>query len=93
MSGVRNSKITRLNIRISEHEKDVISRAAIATGATVRRFVREKAYAEAQAILADHSQFYLDEKQWKEFCKALDAPPRKLPTLRNLLSDQGVLDD
>ena len=92
MSSVSDGKPTRLNIRVSEHEKEVISRAAIATGATVSRFVLEKAYAEAQAILADQSQFHLDEKQWKKFCKALDAPPRKIPEMRKLLLESGVFD-
>ncbi|TWU40206.1 hypothetical protein Q31b_35510 [Novipirellula aureliae] len=93
MSSVSDSKSTRLNIRVSEHEKDVISRAAIATGATVSGFVLERAYAEAQAILADQSQFHLDEKQWKRFCKALDAPPKKIPAMRKLLLESGVFDD
>lgn len=93
MSNVSDSKPMRLNIRVSEHEKDVITRAASAVNATVSGFVVEKAYTEAQAILADQSQFRLDEKQWKKFCKALDAPPQKIPVLRKLLLEPGVFDE
>ncbi len=92
MSSVSN-KPGRLNIRISEHEKEVISRAASSLNTTVSRFVLEKAYAEAEAILADQSRFTLDEKQWRKFCKALDAPPKDISALRALLSEQSVFDE
>ncbi|QDV13817.1 hypothetical protein CA51_37080 [Rosistilla oblonga] len=92
MTDVSNNKPTRLNIRVSEHEKDVITRAAQSVNATVSRFVLEKAYAEAEAILADQSQFRLDERQWKRFCQALDAPPKTIPALNKLLSEPGVFD-
>lgn len=88
-----SSKPTRLNIRVSEHEKDVIARAAGALNTTVSNFVLQKAYAEAQAVLADQSQFRLPDKQWRKFCKALDAPPQDIPALRELLTEPGVFDE
>lgn len=88
-----SQKPGRLNIRVSEHEKEVITLAANSLNTTVSRFVLDSAYAEAQSILADRSRFTLDEKQWKKFCKALDAPPKNIPALRQLLSEPGVFDD
>lgn len=93
MPSISDNKPLRLNIRISEHEKDVITRAASAVNATVSGFVVEKAYSEAQAILSDQSRFHLDEKQWKKFCKALDAPPKKIPALQKLLLESGLFDE
>ncbi len=84
------NKPTWWNIRVSEHEKDVIARAAGAMNTTVSDFVLQKAYAEAQAILADQSQFRLPDKQWRKFCKALDAPPKDIPALRKLLTEPGI---
>ncbi len=93
MSNASKSKPTRLNIRVSEHQKDVIARAANYRNTTVSNFVLEQAYEEAQAILADQSQFVVDERQWKKVCKALDAPPKNIAALRKLLTEPGVFDD
>ena len=93
MPTTSGNKPTRLNIRVSEHEKDVITKAAVRLNTTVSNFVLQRAYAEAQAVLADQSQFRLPDKQWREFCKALDAPPKDIPALRNLLTKPGVFDE
>lgn len=86
-------KLGRLSIRVSEHEKEVLTLAASSLSTTVSRFVRESAYAEAKAILGAQNRFTLDEKQWKKFCKALDAPPKNIPALTQLLSDSSVFDE
>ena len=93
MSRMSESKPTRLNIRVSEHEKEVITRAASALNTTVSSFVLQQAYAEAQAVLAEQSLFRLPDKQWRKFCRALDAPPKDLPALRELLAEPGVFDE
>lgn len=93
MPTTSGNKPTRLNIRVSEHEKDVITKAAVRLNTTVSSFVLQRAYAEAQAVLADQSQFRLPEKQWREFCKALDAPPKDVPDLRELLTHPGIFDE
>ena len=84
--------MARLNIRVSEHEKEVLARAAEATSTTLSQFVLQKAYAEAQSLLADQTQFRLPEKQWRKFCAALDAPPKNLARVRKLLTEPGVFD-
>ena len=92
MPATTGNKPTRLNIRVSEHEKDVITRAAGTLNTTVSSFVLQKAYAEAQAVLADQSQFRLTDKKWREFYKALDAPAKDIPALRKLLTEPGAFD-
>ncbi len=86
-------KLTRLNIRVSEHEKDVLTRAAGALNTNVSSFVVQRAYAEAQRVLAEQSQFRLSDKEWREFNRVLDAPPKDIPALRKLLTQRGVFDD
>ena len=93
MPATSGNKPTRLNIRVSEHEKDIITRAAVTLNTTVSGFVLQKAYAEARAVLANQSQFRLSDKRWREFCKALDAPPKDIPALRKLLTEPGVFDE
>ena len=92
MSTMSEGRPTRLNIRVSEHEKDVITRAAGTLNTTVSRFVRQMAYAQAQAVLAEQVRFRLSEAKWREFCQALDAPPKDIPALRRLLTEPAVFD-
>jgi len=92
MGAPGSTKNVRLNIRVSEHEKDIITKAAVTLNTTVSEFVLQKAYVEAQAVLAEQSQFRLPDKQWREFCKALDSPPKDIATLRKLLAEPGVFD-
>ena len=92
MATANDSKPSRLNIRISEHEKDVITRAAMTLNTSVSSFVLGKAYDEAKAILADQSQFRLNDSQWRKFCTALDSPPKKNIALQQLLTEPGVFD-
>ena len=87
------SKPSRLNIRVSEHEKDVLTRAAGVLNTSVSNFVVQRAYAEAQVILAEQTQFRLSDKKWRAFCKALDAPPKDIPALRRLFTQRGVFDE
>lgn len=92
MSATPDAKPARLNIRVSEHEKDILTQAARASNATVSQFVLQKAVAEAQAVLAGQTRFRLTDEKWQEFCAALDAPPKDIPALRKLLSERGVFD-
>jgi len=79
------TKQTRLTVRISTQQKNVIEQAARLLNTTLSNFVLQRAYDAAQAILAEQHQFRLPKEQWQAFCKALDAPPRDLPALRKLL--------
>jgi hypothetical protein len=47
MPTATQNKPSRLNIRVSEHQKSVLTRAAQAMNTTVSSFVLQKAYAEA----------------------------------------------
>jgi uncharacterized protein (DUF1778 family) len=93
MSATPDAKPARLNIRVSEHEKEVLAQAARASNTTVSQFVLQKAYAEAQALLGGQTRFRLSDEKWHEFCEALDAPPKDIPQLRALLTEPGVFDE
>jgi uncharacterized protein (DUF1778 family) len=86
------AKPARLNIRVSEREKEVLTQAAKASNTTVSQFVLQKAYAEAQAVLAEQTRFRLPEREWRKFCAALDATPKDIPQFRKLLHEPGVFD-
>jgi uncharacterized protein (DUF1778 family) len=61
--------------------------AAAAERRNVSEFVLESALARAEETLADRPHFGLDAQQWAVFLEALDAPPRKLPRVRQLFQE------
>jgi len=83
---------TKVQLRMRPLQKDVIARAANLKQTTLTNFMVEQAFQAAQQILADQVHFYLSDEKWKEFCAALDAPPKDLPRLRKLLTRPSVFD-
>jgi uncharacterized protein (DUF1778 family) len=79
-------------LRLRPAEKVVIARAAELRRTTLSQFMLKNAYQAAQQVLADLTHFLLPPERWKAFCAALDAPPRDIPALRQLLTEKSVLD-
>ena len=72
-------------IRASTTQKRIIADAARIKGTTIGEFVLEHSLPAARQIIADQVQFSMPQKRWREFCEALDAPPKTIPALRKLL--------
>jgi len=85
-------KGARFSIRASAVQKKVIAQAARIKETTISEFVLEQTLMAAQEVIADQVHFTLPQKQWKEFCAALDAPPKSIPALRRLLAEPGIFD-
>ncbi len=85
-------KQTKLQLRLRLEQKEVIAQAARLRQTTVSNFLLENAYVAAQQVLAEQVHFTLSPERWRAFCKALDAPPRKIPALKKLLTEPGVFD-
>jgi uncharacterized protein (DUF1778 family) len=85
-------KATTVQLRLRPAEKAVIARAAELRQTTLSKFLLDNAYQAAQQVLADQAHFTLTSSQWKAFCQALDAPPRTIPALRQLLTEKGIFD-
>ena len=86
-------KATKVQLRLHPAEKAVIARAAELQRTTLSKFMLENAVQAAQQVLADQVHFTLSPEQWKAFCQALDAPPRDIPALRQLLAEKSLFDD
>ncbi len=80
----RTRKETRLSIRLSAHEKQILTQAARARRTNVSQFVLRASLDAAHAVLADQTEFRLPPAQWKAFCECLDAPAKVIPALRDL---------
>lgn len=88
----RATKEERIDLRLSVKAKALLQRAAAVRHKTVTEFVLDSGLSAAAEALADRREFLLDEKQWRAFLAALDAPPKPKPRLKRLLKNRGVLD-
>ncbi len=82
----------KLDLRLTPEAKRTLNDAALAQNRSVSEFVLESALASAAETLPDRQRFALDEKNWKAFQEALDAPPRSLPRLSKLLKKPSAIE-
>lgn len=92
-TGRTTPKTAYLNIRISKQQKEVIGQAAALRKVSLSEFVIENAFEAATQVLADNTRFVLSSEKWEQFCKALDAPPKTLPALKELFSRPSPFDE
>lgn len=82
----------KLDLRLTPDAKQRITAAARATDRSLSEFVLESSLQAADSALADRARFTLSESQWLAFQAALDAPPRDISRLRQLMEEPSVLE-
>ncbi len=90
---VPERKDEKFALRVTAKQKAVIEHAAKLKQSTITNFIIDKAYQAAEEVILDQRHFVLDEKQWRAFNKALYAPAKDLPRLRQLLSEPDIWED
>ena len=55
-------------------------------------FMLNSSRVAAELALADRARFVLPPDKWAEFNAALDAPPRKIPALQKLFTNNSTLE-
>jgi uncharacterized protein (DUF1778 family) len=88
----RQSRTSKLDLRLSPDAKARLNAAANARNQSVSQFVLESALGRADETLADRQRFTLDAANWTAFMAALDAPPRALPRLGRLFREPSAFD-
>jgi uncharacterized protein (DUF1778 family) len=78
-----------ISLRVPRQRRELIDRAAIATGKTRTEFILESATRAAEDALLDRRIFQLDAAQYEAFEKALDAPPRPIAALKRLPAERA----
>jgi uncharacterized protein (DUF1778 family) len=79
------AKTTSINIRTSQHDLDVIDRAATIAGKSRTEFMLESSRQEAEHVLLDRTFFIVDEATYGAFVAQLDNPAPSTGALRKLL--------
>jgi uncharacterized protein (DUF1778 family) len=83
--GHRPAKTSRIELRATEDERDLLDRAATALGTDRSSFLLAQGRLAAQRVLADREHFVLDADGQKEWERINSRPARNLPGLARLL--------
>ncbi|MFM7313753.1 MAG: DUF1778 domain-containing protein [Cyanobium sp.] len=83
--GHRPVKNSRIELRATEDDRDLLDRAAEALGTDRSSFLLEQGRLAAQRVLADRKQFVLDADAQREWERINSRPARGLPGLAQLL--------
>ncbi len=89
----RAARQSRINLRASTRQEQLLKRAAAATDRTMTDFVLETAVVEAERVLADRRWFLIDDERWDAFQHLLNQPARELPLLSALLAKPSPFTD
>lgn len=89
MTLVQNGKDKRLEQRVSDAQRVLITRGAEARGKNVSEFVIESACLAAELAIMDQRVFFVDENSFDEFAARLDAPVQNNPGLERLFAKRA----
>ena len=89
---IANKRTNRIDLRIHTKAKEALQAAASLRHKSVSEFILESALGAVDEVLADRRYFSLNIEQWAAFQAALDAPPRPLPRLEQLMREPGIFD-
>lgn len=84
-AGSQKTRSATVNLRLYSAARELIDRAAEATGKSRTEFMVEAARREAEAVLLDRCFIALGDKAFAAFSAALDRRPADNPRLRRLL--------
>lgn len=78
-----------INVRLPAETRDLIDRAAAASGKSRTNFILESARRQAIDVLLDQTLITLDAEAFAQFQAALDNPPAPNLALRKLFSEKA----
>ena len=81
---VSSVKSTRIELRATRDDRELIDRAAAALGLDRSAFVLSQGLLAAQRVLADRGQFVLNPEALSDWERINAAPPQVLPGLARL---------
>lgn len=85
----RGGRGVTINLRADNTKRELIDRAAKRIGKNRSEFMLDAACREATEILLDQRLFLIDERAYRRFTDALDAPPAENKRLKRLLMSKA----
>jgi len=89
MSVVKDSRIA---VRLSSDQDELIRRAAEVEGTSITEFTVDAAVSRARDVLVDRRLFMLDGAAWTEFLAVLDRPIAYKPRLEKLFASESIFE-
>src|SRR3954453_9277470 len=86
----REHRGATIHVRAPQRARDLIGRAAEASGKTITDFVLDSATRHAVDVLLDQRLFMLDPARYDAFAHALDNPPLPGPKLKGLMKRRAA---
>jgi len=83
---------SKIEIRTTKAQKQIIEQAAQAEGLNVTAFIFSRVLPEAQRVLENRSLFVLNERSWDKLGTILNRPAKPNPKLKKLMSTPSVLE-
>jgi uncharacterized protein (DUF1778 family) len=74
MEPTASAKTRRIEVRVTDEERDLEQAAAAARGQSLSEFVRQAARREAEQVLAERTSIVLNPEEADRFLAALDDP-------------------
>lgn len=75
-----------INLRMQPAQRDLIDQAAELLGKNRTEYMLDVTTRAAQDAILDQRIFYLNDEQWEEIQRAIQAPAQVNPKLKQLLS-------
>jgi uncharacterized protein (DUF1778 family) len=88
-SGMATTK-QRWDFRVDPDTDRLVRQAAESSQRSLTDFVVDSALHEAERLIAERTQFVLDDERWDSFVALLDRPPRDNPGLHKLFAKPSV---
>ncbi len=85
-------KVDRLELRLERDKRELLDRAAEASGMSTSAFVLAHATEAASQLLADRTVFVLPMEHWDAFVTLLDRPEQPVEGLAALLAGPSILE-
>jgi len=79
----------RLNVRVTDAQKRLISRAAKSTHSSVSDFVLRSVCRASEQVLMEQTTFFLNEEDYVAFQEALERPAQYNPKLNKILKEKA----
>jgi uncharacterized protein (DUF1778 family) len=86
MAATRPRKHQRIDLRVEESDRELFAMAAEELRESMTQFLVESGRERAERLLADRTQFRIDDDSWRALEAALDRPAEIKPELTELFS-------
>jgi len=90
---VKATRSERLELRVTPRQKADIERAAAIGGRSVTDFSVSALVREAEEVIRVERELHMSEESWSAFNAILDAPPRSVSGLADLLRRPSIFVD